>query len=188
MSAVSPGTPPTPPLLELRDVGKDYGTVVALDGITTTVRAGEVTCVLGDNGAGKSTLIKILSGVHRPDRGEVLLDGAPVAFGAPREALDAGIATVYQDLAMIPLMAIWRNFFLGAEPTRGWGPFRRFDAAQARKVTRGALADMGIDIRDPDQPVGTLSGGERQAVAIARAMYFGAKVLILDEPTSALGS
>jgi simple sugar transport system ATP-binding protein len=175
------------PLLELRDVGKDYGTVVALDGITTTVRAGEVTCVLGDNGAGKSTLIKILSGVHRPDRGEVLLDGAPVAFGAPREALDAGIATVYQDLAMIPLMAIWRNFFLGAEPTRGWGPFRRFDAAQARKVTRGALADMGIDIRDPDQPVGTLSGGERQSVAIARAVHFGARVLILDEPTSALG-
>ena len=175
------------PLLELRDVGKDYGTVVALDGITTTVRAGEVTCVLGDNGAGKSTLIKILAGVHQPTRGEVLLDGAPVSFGAPREALDAGIATVYQDLAMIPLMAIWRNFFLGAEPTRGWGPFRRFDAGQARKVTRRALAEMGIDIRDPDQPVGTLSGGERQSVAIARAVHFGARVLILDEPTSALG-
>jgi simple sugar transport system ATP-binding protein len=175
------------PLLELRDVGKDYGTVVALDGITSTVRAGEVTCVLGDNGAGKSTLIKILAGVHQPDRGEVLLDGAPVAFGAPREALDAGIATVYQDLAMIPLMAIWRNFFLGAEPTRGWGPFRRFDAGRARQVTRRALAEMGIDIRDPDQPVGTLSGGERQSVAIARAVHFGARVLILDEPTSALG-
>ena len=175
------------PLLELRDVGKDYGTVVALDGITTTVRAGEVTCVLGDNGAGKSTLIKILAGVHRATRGEVLLDGAPVAFDAPREALDAGIATVYQDLAMIPLMAIWRNFFLGAEPTRGWGPFRRFDAAAARRVTREALAEMGIDIRDPDQPVGTLSGGERQSVAIARAVHFGARVLILDEPTSALG-
>ena len=102
------------PLLELMDVGKDYGQVIALDGITTTVRAGEVTCVLGDNGAGKSTLIKILSGVHRADRGQVLLDGARVEFGAPREALDAGIATVYQDLAMIPLMAIWRNFFLGA--------------------------------------------------------------------------
>jgi simple sugar transport system ATP-binding protein len=177
----------TPSLLELREVGKNYGTVVALDGITTTVRAGEVTCVLGDNGAGKSTLIKILAGVHRPDRGQVLLDGEPVAFSAPREALDAGIATVYQDLAMIPLMAIWRNFFLGAEPTRGWGPLRRFDAGQARKVTRRALGDMGIDIRDPDQPVGTLSGGERQSVAIARAVHFGARVLILDEPTSALG-
>jgi simple sugar transport system ATP-binding protein len=175
------------PLLELRDVGKDYGSVIALDGITTTVRAGEVTCVLGDNGAGKSTLIKILSGVHRADRGEVLLDGRPVAFGAPREALDAGIATVYQDLATIPLMAIWRNFFLGAEPTRGWGPFLRFDAARARETTRRELAAMGIDIRDPDQPVGTLSGGERQSVAIARAVHFGARVLILDEPTSALG-
>jgi simple sugar transport system ATP-binding protein len=177
----------TPPLLELRDVGKDYGSVIALDGITTTVRAGEVTCVLGDNGAGKSTLIKILSGVHRADRGEVLLDGQPVAFGAPREALDAGIATVYQDLATIPLMAIWRNFFLGAEPTRGRGPFLRFDAARARETTRRELAAMGIDIRDPDQPVGTLSGGERQSVAIARAVHFGARVLILDEPTSALG-
>ena len=176
-----------PPLLELRDVGKDYGSVIALDGITTTVRAGEVTCVLGDNGAGKSTLIKILAGVHQPTRGEVLLDGEPVSFDAPRDALDAGIATVYQDLAMIPLMAIWRNFFLGAEPTRGRGPFRRFDAAQARATTRRELAAMGIDIRDPDQPVGTLSGGERQSVAIARAVHFGARVLILDEPTSALG-
>jgi len=175
------------PLLELRDVGKDYGTVVALHGITTTVRAGEVTCVLGDNGAGKSTLIKILAGVHQPTHGQVLLDGEPVTFTAPREALDAGIATVYQDLAMIPLMAIWRNFFLGAEPTRGRGPFRRFDAGQARQVTRQALGEMGIDIRDPDQPVGTLSGGERQSVAIARAVHFGARVLILDEPTSALG-
>jgi len=179
--------PVAPPLLELRDVGKDYGSVIALDGITTTVRAGEVTCVLGDNGAGKSTLIKILSGVHRADRGELLLDGRPVSFGAPREALDAGIATVYQDLAMIPLMAIWRNFFVGAEPTRGRGPFRRFDAAQARRITRRELAAMGIDIRDPDQPVGTLSGGERQSVAIARTVHFGARVLILDEPTSALG-
>jgi simple sugar transport system ATP-binding protein len=179
--------PGTPPLLELRDVGKDYGSVIALDGISTTVEAGEVTCVLGDNGAGKSTLIKILSGVHPADRGRVLLDGEPVTFGAPREALDAGIATVYQDLATIPLMAIWRNFFLGAEPTRGRGPFLRFDAARARETTRRELAAMGIDIRDPDQPVGTLSGGERQSVAIARALHFGARVLILDEPTSALG-
>jgi simple sugar transport system ATP-binding protein len=175
------------PLLELRDVGKDYGSVIALDGITTTVRAGEVTCVLGDNGAGKSTLIKILSGVHRADRGEVLLDGRPVAFGAPREALDAGIATVYQDLAMVPLMSIWRNFFLGAEPRKGFGPLQWFDSGKAKGVVRRELSEMGIDIRDPDQTVGTLSGGERQSVAIARAVYFGARVLILDEPTSALG-
>jgi simple sugar transport system ATP-binding protein len=175
------------PLLELRGIGKDFGSVIALQDISTTVRAGEVTCVLGDNGAGKSTLIKVLAGVHRPTRGELLLDGQPVSFGAPREALDAGIATVYQDLAMIPLMAIWRNFFLGSEPTTGWGPFRRFDSATAKEVTRRELAAMGIDIRDPDQPVGTLSGGERQSVAIARAVHFGARVLILDEPTSALG-
>jgi len=175
------------PLLELRGIGKDFGSVIALDDISTTVRAGEVTCVLGDNGAGKSTLIKVLSGVHRPTRGELLLDGEPVSFGAPREALDAGIATVYQDLAMIPLMAVWRNFFLGSEPTKGWGPFRRFDSETAKRITRRELAGMGIDIRDPDQPVGTLSGGERQSVAIARAVHFGAKLLILDEPTSALG-
>ena len=175
------------PLLELRGIGKDFGSVIALEGISTSVRAGQVTCVLGDNGAGKSTLIKVLSGVHRPTRGELLLDGEPVDFGAPRDALEAGIATVYQDLAMIPLMSIWRNFFLGSEPTTGWGPFRRFDRATAKEVTRRELAAMGIDIRDPDQPVGTLSGGERQSVAIARAVYFGARVLILDEPTSALG-
>jgi simple sugar transport system ATP-binding protein len=174
-------------LLEIRDVSKTFGSVISLSGVSTTVRAGQVTCVLGDNGAGKSTLIKILSGVHQPDGGDLLLDGKPVRLGSPREALDAGIATVYQDLAMVPLMAIWRNFFLGSEPTKGWGPFRRFDRATAIETTRRELADMGIDIRDPDQPVGTLSGGERQSVAIARAVHFGARLLILDEPTSALG-
>jgi simple sugar transport system ATP-binding protein len=175
------------PLLEIRDVTKTFGSVISLSGVSTTVRAGQVTCVLGDNGAGKSTLIKILSGVHRPDSGELLLDGRPVRLGSPREALDAGIATVYQDLAMVPLMAIWRNFFLGSEPTKGWGPFRRFDRATAIATTRREMLEMGIDIRDPEQPVGTLSGGERQSVAIARAVHFGARLLILDEPTSALG-
>ena len=175
------------PLLEIRNVSKTFGTVISLAGVSTTVRAGEVTCVLGDNGAGKSTLIKILSGVHRPDAGELLLDGRPVTLPNPRSALDAGIATVYQDLAMVPLMAVWRNFFLGSEPTKGWGPFRRFDRQQAIDTTRRELAGMGIDIRDPEQPVGTLSGGERQSVAIARAVHFGARLLILDEPTSALG-
>jgi simple sugar transport system ATP-binding protein len=175
------------PLLEARDLTKYFGGVIALNGISTTVRAGEVTCVLGDNGAGKSTLIKILSGVHRPDRGEYLVDGQPARFASPRDAMDRGIATVYQDLAMIPLMSVWRNFFLGSEPTRGWGPLRRFDVAAAKRVCRESLRAMGLDIRDPDQPVGTLSGGERQSVAIARAVHFGARVLILDEPTSALG-
>ena len=175
------------PLLEVRNVTKRFGSVVSVSDISTSVRAGEVTCVLGDNGAGKSTLIKILSGVHQPDHGELLLDGKPTRFATPRQALDAGIATVYQDLAMAPLMSIWRNFFLGSEPTKGWGPFRQFDAAKAKEITRQELAAMGIDVRDPGQPVGTLSGGERQSVAIARAVYFGARVLILDEPTSALG-
>ncbi|MDP9796166.1 simple sugar transport system ATP-binding protein [Catenuloplanes nepalensis] len=175
------------PLLEIKNLSKTFGTVISLAGVSTTVRAGEVTCVLGDNGAGKSTLIKILSGVHRPDGGELLMNGAPVSLGNPRAALDAGIATVYQDLAMVSLMAIWRNFFLGSEPTKGWGPFRRFDRQKAIDITRRELSSMGIDIRDPEQPVGTLSGGERQSVAIARAVYFGAKLLILDEPTSALG-
>ncbi|MPQ98694.1 ATP-binding cassette domain-containing protein [Modestobacter sp. I12A-02628] len=175
------------PLLEVRSVGKTFGSVISLQDVSTVVRAGQVTCVLGDNGAGKSTFIKILSGVHQPDSGSLAMNGQQVTFGSPRQALDAGIATVFQDLAMIPLMAIWRNFFLGSEPTTGWGPFRRFDSATAKEVTRRELGAMGIDIRDPDQPVGTLSGGERQSVAIARAVYHGAKVLILDEPTSALG-
>ena len=176
-----------PPLLEVRDITKYFGSVIAVQGISTTVRPGEVTCVLGDNGAGKSTLIKILSGVHQHDSGDFLVDGSPVRFSSPRQALDRGIATVYQDLAMIPLMSIWRNFFLGSEPTKGWGPLRRFDVEFAKRTCRQNLLEMGIDIRDPDQPVGTLSGGERQSVAIARAVYFGARVLILDEPTSALG-
>ena len=143
--------------------------------------------MLGDNGAGKSTFIKILAGVHRHDAGDLLLEGEQVNFSSPRAALAAGIATVYQDLAMVPLMSVWRNFFLGAEPTRGFGPFRQIDIEQAKRIAKEQLAEMGIDIRDTEQPVGTLSGGERQSVAIARASYFGARVLILDEPTSALG-
>ncbi|HEX8966625.1 MAG TPA: ATP-binding cassette domain-containing protein, partial [Chloroflexota bacterium] len=140
-----------------------------------------------DNGAGKSTLIKILSGVHQPTRGRFVFEGRNVRFASPRDALEAGIATVYQDLAMIPLLSISRNFFLGSEPTLGWGPFRRFDMRLADAITREELGKMGIHLRDTAQPVGTLSGGERQSVAIARAVHFGAKVLILDEPTAALG-
>ncbi|WP_033436516.1 ATP-binding cassette domain-containing protein [Saccharothrix sp. NRRL B-16314] len=174
-------------LLEVRGIGKTYGSVIALKDVSTVVNAGEVTCVLGDNGAGKSTLIKVLAGVHRHDAGEFLVDGSPVRFSSPREALDRGIATVYQDLAVVPLMSVWRNFFLGSEPTVGFGPFRFIDRRKGRSVTRTALAGMGIDLRDVEQPVGTLSGGERQCVAIARAVHFGAKVLILDEPTAALG-
>src|SRR6266478_120333 len=175
------------PLLEVRNVSKYFGSVIALKDISMEVRAGEVTCVLGDNGAGKSSLIKILSGVHTYDEGEFLVEGKPVRFSGPREARAAGISVVFQDLATIPLMSVWRNFFLGSEPTVGIGPARKLDSAFAKRVMRDEMSKMGIDVRDPNQPVGTLSGGERQAVAIARAVYFGAKVLILDEPTSALG-
>ncbi len=175
------------PLLEARNVSKYFGSVNALQDITLEVNAGEVTCVLGDNGAGKSTLIKILSGVHVPDQGELRVEGEQVHFTNPRDARARGIATVFQDLATVPLMSVWRNFFLGNEPTRGKGVLSRLDIKQAQKIMREEMGKMGIDVRDPNQTVGTLSGGERQAVAIARAVYFGAKVLILDEPTSALG-
>jgi simple sugar transport system ATP-binding protein len=174
-------------LIDVRNLVKHFGSVIALSGISMTVRAGEVMCLLGDNGAGKSTLIKTLSGVHKPSDGEFLVEGEHVNFTSPRDALDAGIATVYQDLAMIPLMSVTRNFFMGREPTRGIWPFRYVDFDYCDGITREEMKRIGIDVRDPNQAVGTLSGGERQCVAIARAVYFGAKVLILDEPTSALG-
>ncbi len=179
--------PLTPPILEVHGLGKSYGSFRALHGVSTSVGAGEVLCVLGDNGAGKSTFIKILSGAHRHSEGELLANGAPRTFESPRDALDLGIATVYQDLAVVPLMPVWRNFFLGAELTRGVGPFRHLAVKAMRAITGQQLATMGIDLADVDQPIGTLSGGERQSVAIARAIYFGAKVVILDEPTSSLG-
>lgn len=175
------------PLLEARGVSKYFGKVVALEDISMKVRSGQVMCLLGDNGAGKSTLIKTFSGVHQPTKGTMAVDGEPVVFQSPRDAMDRGVATVFQDLAMIPLMGISRNFFIGREPTKGVGPFKRFDVKKAGQITREELAKIGIDLRDTAQPVATLSGGERQSVAIARAVYFGAKVLILDEPTSALG-
>jgi simple sugar transport system ATP-binding protein len=174
-------------LVELSDVSKHYGNVRALEGVSLEVHPGEITCVLGDNGAGKSTLIKIIAGLHRHDTGTFRVDGEETRLGSPREALDRGIATVYQDLAVVPLMPVWRNFFLGSEPRKGAGPFKRMDVDHMRRTTRAELLRMGIDLRDVDQPIGTLSGGERQCVAIARAVHFGAKVLILDEPTAALG-
>ena len=175
----------TSPLIEVTDLGKTYGSVVALRGITTTVRAGEVTCVLGDNGAGKSTFIKVLAGAHEHSEGTYRVDGVEQHMASPREALALGIATVFQDLAVVPLMPVWRNFFLGSEPRKGL--FRVLDVDLMKRTTKDELAAMGIDLRDVDQPIGTLSGGERQCVAIARAVHFGARVLILDEPTAALG-
>ncbi len=175
------------PIIEMRTIEKHFGSVIALAGVSLTVNAGEVICLLGDNGSGTSTFIKTMAGVHAPSAGEMLVEGKLVTFSGPRQALDAGIATVYQDLAVIPLMSITRNFFMGREPTKGFGPFRYIDFKTCDGVAREEMKKIGIDVRDPGQAVGTLSGGERQCVAISRAVYFGAKVLILDEPTSALG-
>ena len=175
------------PLIELRAISKYFGKVIALKDVSLTVRKGEVMCLLGDNGAGKSTLIKCLSGVHQPSKGDIYVDGNKTVFESPRDPLDRGIATVYQDLGLVPLMSITRNFFMGREPTRYPWPFRIFDEERANQIATEKMLEIGIDIRDPGQAVGTLSGGERQTVAIAKAIYFGAKVLILDEPTSALG-
>lgn len=173
-------------VMAARDLRKRFGTVESLCGVSLELHAGEVHCLLGDNGAGKSTLIKILSGYHQPSSGQILVNDQLVSFKSPRDALDLGIATVYQDLALVPLMPVHRNFFLGREPTRG-RLLPRYDRDTAIRVTLEELGKMGIALRSVSQAVGTLSGGERQSVAIARATYFGARVLILDEPTSALG-
>ncbi len=175
------------PLIELRDIEKHFGSVIALAGVSLTVFPGECHCLLGDNGAGKSTFIKTMSGVHKPTKGTIHMGGKEVNFTSARDAIEAGIATVYQDLAMIPLMSVTRNFWMGREPKKKVGPFSFMDFDKANSVTMEEMARMGINLREPDQAVGTLSGGERQTVAIARAVHFGAKVLILDEPTSALG-
>ncbi|EEE44711.2 MULTISPECIES: ATP-binding cassette domain-containing protein [Roseibium] len=175
------------PIIQMQGIEKHFGSVIALAGVSVDIYPGECHCLLGDNGAGKSTFIKTMSGVHKPTKGEILFEGRPMHFSDPRDAISAGIATVYQDLAMIPLMSVSRNFFMGNEPIRRLGPLKLFDHDYANRVTMEEMRKMGINLRGPDQAVGTLSGGERQTVAIARAVHFGAKVLILDEPTSALG-
>lgn len=177
----------TAPIVRMEAIEKHFGNIIALAGVSFDVVPGECHCLLGDNGAGKSTFIKIMSGVQRPSAGQIFVDGQPTTFRNPREAMNAGIATVYQDLAMITLMSVTRNFWMGREPTKGWGPFRRLDVKNAERITIESMRSMGINLREADQAVGTLSGGERQTIAIARAVHFGAKVLILDEPTSALG-
>ena len=175
------------PLIELKNVVKKFGTFTALNGVSLDVYPGEVHALLGDNGAGKSTLIKVLSGVHLMTSGEIKVDGETVNFSTPRQASDAGIGTVYQDLALNALTSVTRNFFLGREIKKGLGPFGLMQMDEMDRITIEEMSKIGINISNPNQPVGTMSGGQRQTLAIARAIYFGAKILILDEPTSALG-
>ena len=176
------------PLVEVRGIAKNFGRINALNGVSFSLPPAEVLALLGDNGAGKSTMIKILTGLFPPDRGEIRWEGEPVRFGSPRDAYEIGVATVYQDLAIVDLMSIYRNVFLGREKaiTKGFGPFRWIDRKKAHHDARKAIADIGIDIRDPEEAIARMSGGERQSIAIARAAYFNPKLLILDEPTSAL--
>jgi simple sugar transport system ATP-binding protein len=178
----------TTPVLELQSVDKSFGPIDVLNQISLSVNKGEVLCLLGDNGAGKSTLIKTLAGVHKPTRGKILMDGQEMSFDRPRDAQEKGIATVHQFGGTFPLMSIGRSFFVGVEPTKGWGPFKIFDRQSANEIAVKAVRDFGITrIDNGDRLIGGLSGGERQSLAIARAVHFGARVLILDEPTAALG-
>ncbi len=172
--------------LDLYNIYKNFGNVKALKNVSMNTNSGQINCILGDNGAGKSTLVNIISGVFQQDEGEYKINDEIVSFSSPMEAMSAGISTVYQNLAIIPIMNIYRNFFLGQEPTRK-GFFKTFDKEFAIHATIEELKKFDIKIENPKRAAGTLSGGERQILAIARALYFGAKILILDEPTSALG-
>ncbi|MEV4134926.1 ATP-binding cassette domain-containing protein [Dactylosporangium sp. NPDC049742] len=181
----------TAPVLSARGLVKTFGRVVGLDGVDIDLHPGEVLAVIGDNGAGKSTLIKCLTGALVPDAGTLLLDGRPVHFKRPQDARDAGIETVYQTLAVAPALDIASNLYLGRERLRP-GPLgtvlRMLDKKGMRRDAAQALADLGIGtLQNMTQPVETLSGGQRQAVAVARAAAFGSKVIVLDEPTAALG-
>ncbi|HEX9012704.1 MAG TPA: ATP-binding cassette domain-containing protein [Anaerolineaceae bacterium] len=173
-------------LVWMENISKRFGTITALENVNFGVDRGEVRALLGDNGAGKSTLIKILMGLYPPTAGQIYLDGKPVTIHSPGEARSIGIEAVYQDLALVNLMSISRNFFLGREKTKKTGPVSWLDMHQMNDLCRKALHDIGIEIRSPSERVGSLSGGERQSIAIGRGVHFGAKVLILDEPTSAL--
>ena len=178
----------TGPVVELRAVSKSFGENIAVNDVTFSVYPGEVHCLLGDNGAGKSTLVKLLSGALQPDHGKVFIDSEEIVLSNTRMVRSKGVSTVYQHSDTLPLMTASRNFFLGVEPTKGWGPFKRLDMKKANKVAFDQMRAIGLTgARSSRQLVGTMSGGERQALSIARAVYFGARVLVLDEPTSALG-
>ena len=172
--------------LQLTNIYKSFGSVRALNDVSILTGPGKIHCILGDNGAGKSTLVNIISGVLTADSGEYLVNGKKVIFSNPKQALNAGISTVYQNLAIIPMLSIYRNFYLGNEPVKN-NYFKFMDKDLAISTTKQELTKFGVTVNDVKRQAGTLSGGQRQCLAIARALYFGAKVLILDEPTSALG-
>lgn len=175
------------PIIEGRGLSKWYSGVHALKNVDFSVARGEVVGLVGDNGAGKTTLIKILSGVHKPDAGEIRIEGKPVEISTPKKAMQLGIETIYQTNSMVPSMSIARNLFMGREPVRMvLGGFGLLDHAKMRDDSVEAIANVDLHLRSPDALVGELSGGQRQGVAIARAMYFKSKVLILDEPTNHL--
>jgi simple sugar transport system ATP-binding protein len=176
-----------PPIIECRGLHKWYSGVHALKDINFSIPPGQVVGLVGDNGAGKSTLIKILSGVHQPDSGQVLIEGKPVLLSNPKQAMRLGIETIYQYNSMVPTMSIARNVFLGREPIRfGIGGVGLLDQVRMRRESVRAIADVDLHLRSPDALVGELSGGQRQGVAIARAMHFKSKALVLDEPTNHL--
>ena len=175
------------PRVELKNISKKFGNFSALNDVSMDFYPGEIHALLGDNGAGKTTLIKILSGIYPASSGEIFVEGKRAQFESPRDASEVGIGTVYQDLALNALTSVTRNFFLGRELTLGKRPFGLLKMNEMNSITIREMAKIGINIADPGQNVGTMSGGQRQTLAIARAIYFGAKVLILDEPTSALG-
>lgn len=181
------GLPPAEPLIACRGLHKWYSGVHALKGIDLDIRRGEVLGLVGDNGAGKSTLIKILSGVERQDEGTVEMDGAPVRIGSPKRAMRLGIETIHQYNSMVPTMSIARNLFIGREPLRfGMAGVGVMDQPRMRREAVAALRDVDLHLRSADALVGELSGGQRQGVAIARAMHFKSRLLILDEPTNHL--
>src|ERR1700693_4800681 len=173
-------------IFSLHNVTMNFGNLVAIQDVMFDVAPGEIVGLVGDNGAGKSTLVKIMNGFYTPGPGKMEFRGEPVAFASPRDARNAGIETVYQDLALIPALSIWRNFFLGRELKVGGWPLRFLDKKRMRRVTMENLREMGLTrLRSPDEPVDILSGGERQALAIARARYLRGRLLVLDQPTSA---
>ncbi len=173
-------------LLKLKHIGHRFGHIVALKGIDFTLQAGEVLALLGDNGAGKSTLIKVLTGVYPPSEGDMFFEDKVMQLNSPQDARDLGIETVYQDLALVQGMSISRNFYLGRELVKQIGPFTLLDRAAMAAGATSALREIGIHVRNASESVARLSGGERQSIAIGRALHFGSRVLILDEPTSAL--